>query len=390
MKKYIFFDGPLYKRLGGPSTYLYNLKQEIEKTQRNDIIFIYSGDGEFKNKKKGIKDTIKSILTIYPPLLEKVLMMQKKRRKPIFKRLKEIHPGDVVMFHTTKDFAKASRLLPECCIKILMSHSPEVSAQEEAKNLKVKFPKYNFSYTENTYYEKFDLVAFQNADVIVFPSKEAMEPYQKTMPDFNKIIKHKTIKYILTGTEKLTFKMAKIDFRKKYNIPESAFIITFIGRHISIKGYDNFIRICSEIIDKYDNVYVVTAGVGNISSPKHSRWIDIGWTNDPGSIVNAANLFILPNKQTYFDLVLLEMMSLGKVGLVSNTGGNKTMAKFSDGIITYDSVADAIKKFDELYQNPKKLSDLEKKNLEVYKKAFTVRKFCERYLDFFDSLEKKD
>lgn len=387
MKKYIFFDGPLKQRMGGPSTYLYNLKNGIDSIKSNDICFIYLEDLEVDNNKSNLKKIIKKVLSIYPPLYERIIMRWKLKRKKIFEKLQNLKEDDIVMFHMTKDFAKALPVLPENCKKILMSHSPEVTAQEESTKLRNQFPKYSFKFTEKEYYKRFDLEAFKNADIVVFPSKESMEPYRKTMPNFDKIMKGKKIKFLLSGTEQLSYKISKNDFRKKYNIPKNSFVISFIGRHNSIKGYDIFVQICNKIMAKYDDVYIITAGTGNIQSPVHSNWIDIGWTDDPGSVANASDLFMLPNKQTYFDLVLIEMMSLGKVCLVSNTGGNKTMKKFSKGIITFNNVNDAVQNFENLYKNRKEIKILEKSNLDAYKKYFTVQRFCERYIEFFDSLK---
>ena len=43
------------------------------------------------------------------------------------------------------------------------------------------------------------------------------------------------------------------------------------------------------------------------------------WTNDPHSLINASDMFILPNKETYFDLIMLEVLSMGKIVLATNT-----------------------------------------------------------------------
>ena len=59
------------------------------------------------------------------------------------------------------------------------------------------------------------------------------------------------------------------------------------------------------MLNENKEVYIVTAGVGDIKSPSHERWIDIGWTSDPGAVINASDVFVLPNNRTYFDLILL-------------------------------------------------------------------------------------
>ena len=36
----------------------------------------------------------------------------------------------------------------------------------------------------------------------------------------------------------------------------------------------------------------------------NDRWIEIWWTDKPYEIIKASDIFILPNKETYFDLIL--------------------------------------------------------------------------------------
>lgn len=389
MKKYIFFDGKLLKRAGGPSTYLYNLKNGIEQIDKNAINFIYDESEEKTNENK-LRSIVKKIITSMPKVYEKLLMQKRLKKGKIYDELARVKDGDVIMFHMTSDFAKAYKQLPKNCKKIVMSHSPEVAAKQMANDLKAKYPKYDFSYTEKKYYNAFDLPAFKNADIIVFPSKEAMEPYYQTIDNFDDIIKNKKIEYILTGTEKLSYKLEKKEFRKKYNIPNDAFVISFIGRHNLVKGYDNFISICTKFMEMHDNVYVITAGIGDIKSPDLKNWIDIGWTNDPGSVANASDVFILSNRRTYFDLVLLEMMSIGKTCLVSNTGGNKTVSKLSKGVITYNNIHEALEKLKILYSDKKKIDEYGVLNMKKYNEMFTVEAFSRRYIEMMEKFNKNN
>ncbi len=83
---------------------------------------------------------------------------------------------------------------------------------------------------------------------------------------------------------------------------------------------------------------------GRIDPPESSDWIEVGWTDDTYSYVNASDLFILPNRETYFDLALLETMSLGRSALISRTGGNKIFEGMEDrGIYTFGSEDEAVR-----------------------------------------------
>lgn len=390
MANYIFFDGRLQKRAGGPSTYLYNLLNGLKKENSKSIEFIYNQD-ELENSTKNFYDKIKKILSKFPYIYERVFIYKQKRTGKIYEELSKIKDGDNIMFHMTSDFAKAYNFLPKGCTKILMSHSPEIASNQIVNDSKAitKNEKYKFNYLRKIYFEEFDFFAFKNADIIVFPSKDAMEPYYETCENFEEIIKDKKLKFISTGTEVLEYNTSREEIRKKYNIPTNAFVITFVGRHNLVKGYDNFIKICEKALEKYDDIYIITAGIGNLESPKNRRWIDVGWTNDPGSIVNAADVFILPNRRTYFDLVLLEMLSIGKTCIVSNTGGNKTIAKCTDGVILYNDIEDAVKEIYELHDNRELLEKYSKCNIATYKENFTPEVFTNNYIKLMEEIENE-
>ncbi|MDT3499240.1 glycosyltransferase family 4 protein, partial [Bacillus toyonensis] len=178
--------------------------------------------------------------------------------------------------------------------------------------------------------------AFRNCEYFIFPSEESMEIYSTFIKDFYDIMKDKKIYYNPTGCEKLSYKLSRDEFRDKYNIPKDAFLISYIGRHTKIKGFDILKDVAKEINKIDGNIFFVSGGTGDIKS-ESENFIEVGWTDDPGSIVNASDLFILPNKSTYFDLVLLEVLSIGTPVLASNTGGNKSVGKLTDGVRLFES-----------------------------------------------------
>ena len=175
-----------------------------------------------------------------------------------------------------------------------------------------------------------------------------------------------------------------------------------------MKGYDRVIR----IFEKLENVTVVCCGKeGAIRSPKSENWIEIGWTDDPFSYVCASDLFILPNRETYFDLALLETLSIGKTMLLSRTGGNKVFDGMEDrGIYLFDTEEDAVARIRELMQdgasganesadestNDVALSGGEKTRKEkeagqvlLHQEKYSMEKFCEGYKEILREILKK-
>ena len=388
---YIFFSGNILERAGGPSTYLYNLRQGLNVKKEKNVKFIYNEKSRKDETKKLISKNKEKIANFFPKLYEKMMLNHILKVGTWGNIISNLDDIDVMHFHLTSDLAKYYKYLPKNTIKILTSHCPEMPYVEFKNSLKAKSKKrkYQFNNAEKIFFEKIDKVAFGQADVIVFPSKEAMEPYYETCEEFGEIIKDKKIKYLLTGTKELKFNKSNKDFRLEYGIPHNAFVISFIGRHNEVKGYDKFVEIGEKLLQDKKDIYIITAGIGNIESPSNDRWIDIGWTNDPGSVVNASNIFVLPNKRTYFDLVLLEVLSIGKTCIVSNTGGNKTVSNLTKGVIKYNSTDDAVKKIMDLYSNRNKLLEYERLNKETYNKYFTVEKFSESYIKMIDEIKDK-
>ena len=133
---------------------------------------------------------------------------------------------------------------------------------------------------------------------------------------------------------------------------------------------------------KDENVWFLVAGKEQpIKGLKHPRWIEVGWTDDPHSIISAADVFILPNRETFFDLIMLEVLSLGQIVLASRTGGNKFFERFAcDGVRLYNKLDELV----ELVRSVKASSVEERRSWRaaakaLYEQKFTVEVFASRY-----------
>ena len=176
----------------------------------------------------------------------------------------------------------------------------------------------------------------------------------------------------------------------KYEIPNNSFVVSFVGRHNEIKGYDNLKVIGKNIISTIANSYFLIAGNENpLHGLDNKRWIEAGWTNDPYSLINASDVFILPNKETYFDLVFLEVLSLGKTIVASKTGGNKYFERFkSSGIYLYSSIQECEEILQKLsHRTSEEIRRDEEANLKIYQKYFTSKVFLKNYLNLINSLK---
>ena len=377
---------------GGPNGYLYNLREGLGIVDNNNLVIdflpaevspISSAD------RKKIKKSLPSIL------VKTIKSIQ--HGKFVYSILHEdktasidINDYDLIHFQDTCSMYPLRKQLKHYNgIMVLTSHSPQPLYQEFSENA----TKLEKAILKKTYLElyKMDEYAFKRADYIVFPTQYSDEPYLnrwEAYRNFKKSIEGK-YRYFLTGTVRPQIKRSRSEFRADYGIPDDAFVISYVGRHSAIKGYDNLIKYCEKYCS--DNVYVLVAGnQGDIKAPQNNHWIEIGWTNDPYSLMNASDVFVLPNQETYFDLVLLEVLSIGTIALVSNTGGNKYFnTNQYPGVFIYNDEMDFDNKIKGIMamKNDDKKS-LNESNKKAYEEQFTTEAFAANYVKLISSLIK--
>lgn len=343
MKKILIWNSfPLKERNGGPPTYLYNLKKgfkdisdpNISITFLDEIINLNQLENN-TNRNAVIKRLIPKIVVNNLRLLLYIFRLRKSQYN--FSSV-DINNFDAIHFHLSIDLYKNVKLLRNYKGKVLLtSHSPQPSWIETIEET-YKTPLSKTLLFIKKKIEKCDVFGFQHADLIVFPCEEALEPYL-TWNKFKEIHTKLKYEYVLSGIPKASFEIDRETIRQQLKIPSDSIVISYIGRHTQVKGYDLLCQLGERILKDYPNVYFIIAGKEEpLKGINHSNWIEIGWTNDPHSYVNSSDIFILPNRQTYFDLVLLEVFSLGKPVVLSNTGGNNHFKKYRNiGIKYFDN-----------------------------------------------------
>lgn len=371
---------------GGSIGYNYTLRKGLQEVDQEGIEIKYLQGREvsanINNRVSNIKVVgLKKLITISKSIVKKGLMMY----GPSHKAKVDLSEYDAVHFNRTIDLYWAKDSLKDYKGKVILTlHSPTMPCKQMISMLSDFEKKYM-----KWFYAKLpeiDNYAINRADNIIIACEEAEEPYYHEWPgyaEFHEKNKHKYV-FMATGTAPKSALVTKTEMRKKYGIPQDAFVISYVGRHNEIKGYDALKEIGKKLLDAYSNTYVLIAGSeGPLYHLEHERWIEVGWTKDPGSVIQASDVFILPNKETYFDLVMLEVLSLGQIVVASYTGGNKYFAKYKDsGILLYDNNSDAeniINRLIRMTEGERK--ELRKKNLELYKAKFTNEAFAKRYID---------
>lgn len=460
MKKVlIYFHEKYMTPSGGPSGYLYNLRAYLERAAQEDVKKAAQEDVQ-EDAKAGVQETsqetVKLVFLNDTDFRSNFAFKMKNAAHRVFesdrslsdvgKRVQQIffeseQEGpfdlsgfDAVHFHSTADMFTQKKNLENYKGKVILtSHTPEAPHLEwiddlmraGGRNDGTEVSEKEQALLSRT--KEFDDYAFRRADYLIFPCREAEEPYFHTWEEYPKIRKEEKIFYLPTGTEKRIPKKTRQQIREKLHIPEDRFVISFVGRHNGIKGYDRLKNIFNglhepqepqELQDRKDaqdrkavqdrkaaqdrkdaqdlrsqtdlpGVTVLCCGKeGVIPAPDSQDWIEAGWTDDAASYVQASDLFILPNRETYFDLALLETLSVGKLSLLSRTGGNKVFEGMEDrGIYLFDTEEEAVSKIRKI-MNEDTVVRKEKEAAQrvLFEREYTMETFYDRYMEILKKI----
>jgi glycosyltransferase involved in cell wall biosynthesis len=386
MKKVlIYFDESNIMPVGGPSGYLFYLKKGLEQISSKDIQI------SFLNVQSSAKGTVKRYAPDFIKQCAKACLYYKDFSDSFHHRTAvDLNQFDIVHFHVVKDVFEARDSLKDFRGRILLtSHSPCLPANEIFDSL-TKWEKLLPVYK---HLERVDQFAFNAADTFVFPSQESEDPYFHSSSWYKDVRAKKNIQYCLTGVSDTLHRQKQNQefdsLRNQLGIPQDATLISYIGRHNTIKGYDNLLKIGSKIFEQTDKVYfVIAGGQSPLKGLDHPHWIELGWTDKPLDIMRSSDLFVLPNRETFFDLSLLESLSQGTRVLASDTGGNKVFRQSSPMVSLFSNNAQCVNLIlqyaDSSSQEKKVLSQ---KSRDLYLSNYTDFHFAQRYLDLLRGIE---
>lgn len=272
---------------------------------------------------------------------------------------------------------------------ILTSHSPESAGLEYSNNFRRNgIPGHLTDALENAV-RKIEHLSFKGADIWIFPTPGAMDPYYETVHGFERLAKNKDIRFVTTGACKPLVTLSKKEAKAKFGMSNKT-VVSFIGRHNSVKGYDIFIDALQSIISENPQIGVLVAGSENseFEAPNHPNWVELGWVENPGEVLRATDVFVLPNRMTYFDIVLIEALAMGTVVVASATGGNKSVHELTNGAITlFDTTVGDLKvKLKKCIADEEKCIEKNQMIQYSYEKMFTPKIFAKEYIRTIQSV----
>ena len=102
--------------------------------------------------------------------------------------------------------------------------------------------------------------------------------------------------------------------------------------------------------------------------------------------------FLLPNHETYFDLILLEVLSIGVPVILSSTGGNKYFKKFGkEGLLFYKTIDDAIENINNLKATTGEYRHkIGLELVDLFESEFSVAPFTKRYVETISGIANEE
>lgn len=391
MKVLIYLEEDRIAPVGGPLGVGYHIHQAVQKNGIDYIDFLPANVQKMKKESSQKKWLYKhKRLTKIVRSVRHIMEYNKMFNSPL-DNSEFLNQYDIVHFHRTSDMYKQRKSLENYKGKVIVtSHSPVPLAQELYAASVTKFEE-RYMKQHRKQFEEMDAWSFLHADNILFPCKDAEEPYYVNWEEYHTIHDNRkdNYRYIPTGISEIGASKSRYKIREQYHILESDFLAVYAGRHNEVKGYDSLKIIGKEFLDNNkDSSFLIAGAEGPLTRLVHPRWIEAGWTREVHAIINAGDVFVLPNQFTYFDLIMIEVLAMGKIVIASRTGGNKYYEKAKvRGVFLYDTKEEALCLLEKIKKMPKEqIKELEQSNRKYFEECLTAERYVDSYIDLLNEI----
>ncbi len=299
--------------------------------------------------------------------------------------LEEVRSAQVLVFH---DFRLARAYLSSIGRQpkqkvLIMPHSPTDLSAEIVENWRSSLgPSPVWAKVHRTLAEV-EFQALLSCDGILVPCVHSLASYFSDDSKKREQLLSLRIYEVLSGVEERRAFRSREEVLTSLGISPDRKVIGFFGRYHPHKGYDLFSQAAQLAHQSGDQeLFFVSAGSGPLASPKGlPNYKDLGYvTSGLGDLLAAVDLVVVPNRVHYFDLLVLEALSLGKVVLTSPVGG--ALCLKAPGIFLLEEISpnSLYLRSKSLLANPSSMAKLGAANRQVYLEKYTLERFAERHI----------
>lgn len=396
MRILIYAKRDSLKNTGGPSGYLYNISEYLKEHPNDSISFIDSSKLQYTRWcrfKKFIIDALTSLSKNIAPLHLLVCCYNMYYFKYSFteQTIEYLNSFEAIHLHSSIDLRKSFQTNKVRAKLIVTTHCPEPVVDElfGGHNKQEWLDKHR-SLRDRLL--KRELMAYELCDNIMFPVPEAREPYEKASDVYKQKFAELNNKFFYVPTalgsvEMVTDNDHKLD---ALHLPSDALRLCYVGRHTQVKGYDFLKRGAEKVFESIPEARFIIGGTeAPLKRLDDPRWIELGWVNT-AKLLNEVDAFILPNRDTYFDLILLEVLRQGTPVLLSRTGGNKWFEGKQLGGLKFfeygneDELVACVREIQQL-KNEGKLEKIKQQSREFCQQEFNMGLYIKRYIENIQS-----
>lgn len=303
-------------------------------------------------------------------------------------QMRELTSAKAVVFH---DFRLASSYIRGDFKRngqriLLMPHAPTDLSSELVENWRSSLggsPRFwrfirNWLITE-------EVKVFKDVDGIIVPCSYALEAYFRDT-SYEELVLGCRLHKIETGVPELTPKHRRDEVLARWGIPTDKKIVGYFGRYHPHKGYDLFCSAATLAYEENDttDIVFVSAGRGPLKCPTGlPNFFDLGYLQDElADVVASVDLVVVPNRVSYFDLFILEAMSLGKAILTTKVGGNKCLDSPGVFFLDENSARGILRNTEKLLAHPDQLREKGQLNKQTHKERYSLSAFAQRHIEF--------
>lgn len=359
---------------GGPGGYLYNLKQMLKMQKSNSVQVVSMHETNDNAAKSGLSRHIEGRNKLYQKFIDIFYIGYASIFKKVYDdaTVLQLKDYEYVVFHDLnmlrnymwRGYGKKQKIG-------VMIHSPIDPSRERAESLFGSKGAVWYQYIIDVVNLKLTLPF---VDYVLLPCREAVEGYSEKYRKaiFQKRIIINPTGYIANDKELITPQLRKEE-RARLGFTDGDIVLGYFGRYNKDKGFDVFNMAAS--MDKSARLKFICAGQGPIVP--HSNIKNLGWIKNVSHYIGLVDYIVVPNNVCYFDLIVLEALSLGANVIVTYVGGSKILDKDFVHFIHGHTVHDKAHQINEIALNNHAVESSLIKN--YFNDNFSPEKFVERF-----------